>query len=640
MEPEQQERRYQDDESSFAEATSSDKDSSLSFPQQLMEVLSNDRLSDVVSWLPHGQGWIIHDKKRFAAEVLPVYFEKKSKWTSFTRKLNRWNFTRVTRGDEVGAYYHPLFKREDKELCLQMNCLGSKMAQNLEPLNPVALGLATPKMIEHGLLTGMAPKRTSHTATKKKKAAIPSQQHESSAPPSSSSGTFPSSSLYFQSQLTADQITTMPLAPSSSSSAHLQLNPAVHNFPSISVPSTVTMNRQITQDASFVDPQQAFLGTIGNPLTTSAYGGMILPELRNATQSPHPIRPPSPNPLLPFVNATFLQPTPLPSSYPSSSWTQQNTESSLFSNPTPTAPQLSSSFSSSQTSSQQQQQQQQHNQNIASYLEHLNQRLHAASHSQHQQQDTLTLTPTPAMQSSHSVETPSHPSSRSLVEVLQQQHQDQGGRGQAWSPDHSGQDISPSMFDTTSSSSDQGSGVHHHHPLLRKSSSETSNKKLSPESMTTATIVQTPPSLHEQGGHRQQQGSTSSRDQGGRGGSVIGIQPPSVVALHRGQNTMTVVGGSEPSGRPGGGVGPSTLSSSSLSSQQGGAASTGGTNSSHVGGLLESILAQTRKDFHDLLQQQQQTGSGEALTSPATLQSIIRGIQHDASPKEKKKEDE
>jgi hypothetical protein len=35
-------------------------------------------------------GWIIRDKKRFASEVLPKHFAKQSKFTSFTRKLNRW----------------------------------------------------------------------------------------------------------------------------------------------------------------------------------------------------------------------------------------------------------------------------------------------------------------------------------------------------------------------------------------------------------------------------------------------------------------------------------------------------------------------------------------------------------------------
>jgi hypothetical protein len=75
------------------------------FPQKLMTVLDNDQMSDIVTWLPHGKGFIILQKKRFASEVMPLYF-KHSKFTSFTRKLNRWGFTRVTRGPESGAYYH------------------------------------------------------------------------------------------------------------------------------------------------------------------------------------------------------------------------------------------------------------------------------------------------------------------------------------------------------------------------------------------------------------------------------------------------------------------------------------------------------------------------------------------------------
>ncbi len=75
------------------------------FPQKLMAVLDNDQMSDIVTWLPHGKGFIILQKKRFASEIMPLYF-KHSKFTSFTRKLNRWGFTRVTRGPESGAYYH------------------------------------------------------------------------------------------------------------------------------------------------------------------------------------------------------------------------------------------------------------------------------------------------------------------------------------------------------------------------------------------------------------------------------------------------------------------------------------------------------------------------------------------------------
>jgi len=97
----------------------------MTFPQRLMEILSNDEHSEIISWLPHGRGFMIYQKKRFATEVMPKYF-KKSKFTSFTRKLNRWNFTRITRGCETGAYYHECFQRGNLRLCMQMCCQNSK----------------------------------------------------------------------------------------------------------------------------------------------------------------------------------------------------------------------------------------------------------------------------------------------------------------------------------------------------------------------------------------------------------------------------------------------------------------------------------------------------------------------------------
>jgi len=105
-----------------------EEDVPMTFPQRLMEILSSDEVADVVSWLPHGKGFSIYKKKKFAAEILPVYF-KQSKFTSFTRKLNRWGFTRVTRGPETGAYYHKYFQRGDLRLCMQMSCQSSKHQQ-------------------------------------------------------------------------------------------------------------------------------------------------------------------------------------------------------------------------------------------------------------------------------------------------------------------------------------------------------------------------------------------------------------------------------------------------------------------------------------------------------------------------------
>jgi len=96
----------------------------MSFPQRLMEILSDEEHADVISWLPHGKGFIMYKKKKFAAHVLPKYF-KQSKFTSFTRKLNRWGFVRVTRGPETGAYYHQFFQRGNLRLCMQMSCQSS-----------------------------------------------------------------------------------------------------------------------------------------------------------------------------------------------------------------------------------------------------------------------------------------------------------------------------------------------------------------------------------------------------------------------------------------------------------------------------------------------------------------------------------
>mmetsp|Transcript_16623 Transcript_16623/g.23423 ORF Transcript_16623/g.23423 Transcript_16623/m.23423 type:complete len:221 (-) Transcript_16623:94-756(-) len=93
----------------------------MTFPSRLMAILSSDEYSHIIGWLPHGKGFIIFQKKQFEAEVLPRYF-KQSKFTSFTRKLNRWGYYRVPRGNEMGAYYHKLFTRDNPRLCFRMSC--------------------------------------------------------------------------------------------------------------------------------------------------------------------------------------------------------------------------------------------------------------------------------------------------------------------------------------------------------------------------------------------------------------------------------------------------------------------------------------------------------------------------------------
>lgn len=41
-----------------------------------MQVVSDEANSDTIAWLPHGKGFIIYKKKKFAAEVLPKAFKQ------------------------------------------------------------------------------------------------------------------------------------------------------------------------------------------------------------------------------------------------------------------------------------------------------------------------------------------------------------------------------------------------------------------------------------------------------------------------------------------------------------------------------------------------------------------------------------
>jgi len=107
----------------------------VTFPQKLMSVLDNEQLSDIITWLPHGKGFIILHKKKFASDIMPLYF-KHSKFTSFTRKLNRWGFTRVPKGPETGAYYHKYFQRGNHHLCMQMYCQSKPNPNNSPKLSP------------------------------------------------------------------------------------------------------------------------------------------------------------------------------------------------------------------------------------------------------------------------------------------------------------------------------------------------------------------------------------------------------------------------------------------------------------------------------------------------------------------------
>jgi len=103
-----------------------DDDCQFIFPQRLMSILSDERNSDSICWLPHGRAFAIRNRKLFAEKIMPKFFPRKSKYSSFTRKLNRWNFVRVSSGPELGAYYHEFFLRDRPHLAAQMFCKNAR----------------------------------------------------------------------------------------------------------------------------------------------------------------------------------------------------------------------------------------------------------------------------------------------------------------------------------------------------------------------------------------------------------------------------------------------------------------------------------------------------------------------------------
>ena len=49
--------------------------------------------SQIVMWLPQGNGFLILDEQAFIDNIVPMYFDL-TKMRSFTRQLNLWGFIR------------------------------------------------------------------------------------------------------------------------------------------------------------------------------------------------------------------------------------------------------------------------------------------------------------------------------------------------------------------------------------------------------------------------------------------------------------------------------------------------------------------------------------------------------------------
>lgn len=100
-------------------------DSQTEVSRALLDMLSNPQFASIVSWIPNGRAFAIHDESKFTSLILPKYFPRITVFRSFVRKLNRWQF-RSVRGlvDQEAKYVfeHDNFRRDDPSLLPLMVC--------------------------------------------------------------------------------------------------------------------------------------------------------------------------------------------------------------------------------------------------------------------------------------------------------------------------------------------------------------------------------------------------------------------------------------------------------------------------------------------------------------------------------------
>lgn len=95
------------------------------FPVKLHMILSNLAFESIVAWQPHGRAWRIIQQKDFEKTIIPLYFSHSS-FSSFTRQVSGWDFTRIRSGADFSSYYHQLFIRGKGHLCHKMKRLVAK----------------------------------------------------------------------------------------------------------------------------------------------------------------------------------------------------------------------------------------------------------------------------------------------------------------------------------------------------------------------------------------------------------------------------------------------------------------------------------------------------------------------------------
>jgi hypothetical protein len=87
---------------------------------RLLDAADEKGIAGIVSWMPDGGSFKVHNKHVFEEEIMSHYF-KSSKFKSFQRSLNLWGFqTAPSSAHKQGECYHPFFLKGFPDMCARM----------------------------------------------------------------------------------------------------------------------------------------------------------------------------------------------------------------------------------------------------------------------------------------------------------------------------------------------------------------------------------------------------------------------------------------------------------------------------------------------------------------------------------------
>ena len=103
------------------------------FPIKLFKILERSDIaqySSIISWLPHGRAFMIHNEDLFKEYIMKKYFHQ-SKLESFKRQLYAYGFRKIgKRFADDGAYFHESFIRGRFNLCGRIRRMNGKKSRS------------------------------------------------------------------------------------------------------------------------------------------------------------------------------------------------------------------------------------------------------------------------------------------------------------------------------------------------------------------------------------------------------------------------------------------------------------------------------------------------------------------------------